>query len=210
MLLDKTLIAWATTSTRAENRSFVHDPGARRHVGSRREIALQLPRKKRGRITRCRSPTGASRASFSSARNLPGRSCSSNRHSASANISSTRELPNLAKINRPGHHGEGLPHLERHHCFAARSFPAGTGEEQARSRRNMIRAIDAVGSASAHPRCGRKYYVHPGLVRSTCRDSPPRSPPRLPKRAATRAPHAALRRAKSAVLQFLQEGCGGG
>ncbi len=92
--------------------------------------------------------------------------------------------------------------------LAARELCAmGPAKSQREAERNMIRAIDAVAERLGNTRtvC-RKYYVHPGLVRTYLQGltaALPSAPP--PQKARREHPSAALRRDEVAVLQFLQE-----
>ncbi|MGB5082228.1 MAG: DNA topoisomerase IB [Burkholderiales bacterium] len=92
--------------------------------------------------------------------------------------------------------------------LAARElFVLGPAKSQREAERNMIRAIDAVAKRLGNTRAVcRKYYVHPGLVRTYLQGlTAPLAPVPAPKKARRERPIAALRRDEVAVLQFLQE-----
>jgi DNA topoisomerase-1 len=92
--------------------------------------------------------------------------------------------------------------------LAARElFALGPAKSQREAERNMIRAIDAVAKRLGNTRAVcRKYYVHPGLVRTYLQGlTAPLAPQPTAKQARKTAPTGALRRDEVAVLQFLQE-----
>src|SRR6267142_1115212 len=92
--------------------------------------------------------------------------------------------------------------------LAARElFALGPAKSQREAERNMIRAIDAVAKRLGNTRAVcRKYYVHPGLVRTYLQGlTAPFAPLQPATHARKKHPTAALRREEVAVLQFLQE-----
>jgi DNA topoisomerase I len=92
--------------------------------------------------------------------------------------------------------------------LAARElFLLGPAKSKREAERNMIRAIDAVAKRLGNTRAVcRKYYVHPGLVRTYLQGlTAPLERQPLARKARRATPTAALRRDEVAVLQFLQE-----
>jgi len=213
MLLDKTLIRVGNDEYARDNRLVrPHDPARAARRGERREAALLLPRQERRRHAISIHDRRLARI-VQQCQDLPGYELFKyiDESGKRQTISSDDVNAYLREITGRDITAKDFRNLGGTMLAARALFALGPAKTQREAERNMIRAIDAVGEAPGNTAAVcRKYYVHPGLVRTYLQASPRPSARNRSRSRRGRKHDAALRRDEVAVLQFLQEDAGSG
>ena len=162
-LLETTLIRVGNEEYARDNDSFGLTTLRDRHVdvdGAR--AALRVPRQERRASTRSTLRDRRLARIVRAARTCPGQELFQyvDDDGARRTIDSQDVNDYLREITRPGLHGQGLPHLERHRARGGRAVRGGAGRRQSRPSARSCAASSRWPSASATPR--------PSAASATC------------------------------------------